>query len=282
LRAALEDPDPWVRYFAVGALELRVDAGASAALVRLARLDPATHVRIAAVQALGSLDAVAVTGVASELIRDADPDLAGAAIAALASAHGDQIESLLEEAVRSSNVACRAAAVQVLTARPGSRAVGVLLWAARADEPPGLGSVAIEGLRRIAASDGSGRPAAIQALLDVGSEPGRREEVVEALGGLTGDAADEIAAGLSAASANVRTTAVEALGRMRHPRASEALARALADDDPAVRTAAVTVFGRLGTHAVSGIIARMQTEDADPGVRRRAAAICARHGWSAM
>jgi HEAT repeat protein len=238
-------------------------------------------VRIAAVQALGSLDPDAVTAVASGLMREADPDLAGAAIAALAGARGDRIERLLEDAVRSSNVDCRFAAVQSLVSRPGSRAVGVLTWAARADEPPGLGSLAIEGLGRIAASvEGDERAAAIHALLDVSSEPGRRDEIVEVLGSLKVDAVDEVATGLSAAKPDVRTTAVEALGRMRHPRASEALARALADADPAVRTAAVTVFGRLGTQAVSGIIAELQDSDPDPGVRRRAAAIAARHGWS--
>jgi HEAT repeat protein len=73
---------------------------------------------------------------------------------------------------------------------------------------------------------------------------------------------------------------VEALARMRNPRASDALVAALADSDAAVRRAAVAAFGRLGTSAAGPFVAALRTADPDPGVRRLAAAISRRHGWT--
>ena len=74
--------------------------------------------------------------------------------------------------------------------------------------------------------------------------------------------------------------AIEALARMRHPDASAALARGLDDPVAAVRSAAIGAFGRLGNRGVSARVAELRDLDPDDGVRRCAAAVCERYGWS--
>jgi HEAT repeat protein len=287
LQRALGDPDPWVRYFAADAIARRRTIEAVPALVQVSAHDPATHVRIAALLALGALDVPDAVDVAAGQIESADPDLAAAAVSALAGASDPRAERLLEEAIRSSNVACRIPAAHALSARPSRTAARALAWAARLDDPPELRPLAIEGLARIAGCDPDTpdclevRAAAVAVLLELAAERDAHEHALTALATLTPAAIQPTAAALSSGSVPERLAAVEALGRMRHPAASEALARALHDEDPSVRGAAVSAFGRLGTTAVREAVIRMQSSDADPGVRHRAAALCRRHGWGA-
>ena len=283
LLSALADRDAWVRYFAAGSLGERGGAGAAEALLGVATADSATHVRIASVQSLGALAPSSLVPVATPLITDADDDLACAAARALAGAAGDVVEDILAEAARSPRLALRLAAFDALAARGTPRAVATLAWAARADESPSAATLAVEGVGRIAAGGGaSARAAAVAALFSLAMERAQRPLAIAALSALPAEAVADVAHALSPSFAQeIRIVAVESLARMRHPRASAALASALLDDEATVRAAAVAAFGSLGSPAAARVIAAMRTSDPDPGVRRRAAAVCRRYGWGA-
>lgn len=280
LLLALEDTDAWARYFAAGSLGRRRIEDAAEPLAHVALHDAATHVRIAALHALAALQAPRLTGIAATMVREADPDLAAAALTALSSATGPRVDDLLEEAVRSSNVAARIPAAQAIAARPARRSAEALGWAALVAEPRELRSVAIEGLRRLARSASSeAMQAAVTALLALGAERSTHDDALAAIVTLPETAVDVVAGVLASGSPALRLASVEALARMRHRRASDALGRALEDPSPAVRSAAVAAFGRLGTPRAADTVAAMQNDDPDEGVRRRAEAVCRRHGW---
>ena len=282
LLRALDDGDAWVRYFAAGSIGRRQITSAAPAMVHLALHDPAAQVRIAAMHALGVLDAPHLSGVAATLIREDDPDLAAAALAALSSVSDPGVDDLLEETARGVNVASRIPAAQALASRLRVKSVDVLAWAARVDDPRELRSVAIEGLRRLAqASSAEVTEAAVEALLGLSAERDTRDDALAALASLPESAVEPAGAALTTGSLAVRLGAVEALARMRHPGASAALARGLDDPAAAVRSAVVGAFGRLGTRAVGSRVAAMRRHDQDDGVRRRAAAVCERYGWGA-
>ncbi len=282
LQDALHDPDAWVRYYAAASLgERHFGTGQAAALAGLALRDPATHVRIAAVAALGSIDQVLASKVASELIQEADDDLAIAAVKVLGSTARPEALALLEHAVRSSRPALQLAAVGALATRTSVAAIEVLAWAARSEDSLELSHEAIDALRQIGghADQPLAQRAAVAALRDLAAEGTRRLEVVAALARLPEFAVPEIASGLSAGRVGIRVATADALAAMRHPRASGELARALRDEEPAVRAAAIAGFARLGTPAVGRTIAAMRHNDPDEGVRRRADLACVRHGW---
>ena len=282
---ALADPDPWVRYFAAGSLGERsaVAAATADALRRTAISDHAPHVRIAAVRALARIDADAVGDVASQLVADVDDDVASAAIEALGAGHDPRREDVLEEAVRSGRTPLRVSAAQAFGARGTERAVDILAWTACVLEPPSLAHVAVHSLGRIAASTtAAGRADAIRALADLGVNATRRAEVLETLGALPADAVAELGELLvSSPRAEARRLMVDALARMRRPRASQSILVALDDEDPHVRLAAVDAFGRLGTIAAARRIHELRRSDPDPAVQRRADAVCQRYGWNA-
>ena len=277
---ALSDADPWVRYFAAGSLSQRRTRGAVGELSRVAAADPAPQVRIAAMQAVGELDPGAAIPLAEQLVQEKDDDIACAALSAIARAQDPRVDALLENGIRSTSAPIRSCAIVALKSRPTAAAVEGLGWAARMTDLPGLAASAVDALASLADAeqDDVGR-AAVAALIDVAVEPGRRAEVIDALSRLSGRAIDDVASALGDQRASARLMAVEALARMRHPRASSALTLALRDRDPSVRAAAVLSFGRLGTPAVAATIAEMRETDEDPLVRYRAGVVCHRYGW---
>lgn len=284
LRDALHDVDPWVRYFAATSLGEKQFGGAHAeALASLARRDPATHVRIAAITALGSADPQLAARLAADVIDDAEDDLAIAAVKVLGSIPRAEAQSLLEHTARSSRTQLQLAAIRALSGRPTLASVEVLAWAARVGDVPMLAEEAIDALRRIGAAAEQPIPqrAAVAALRDLAAEGTRRLDVIAALARLPEFVVPEIASGLSAGRIGIRVATADALAAMRHPRASGELARALRDEDPSVRSAAVAGFARLGTPAVGRTIAAMRHADPDEGVRSRAELACVRHGWGA-
>jgi HEAT repeat protein len=280
LVAALSDEHPWVRYFAACSLGERRYGGAMSALSTVAISDVAPQVRIAAIQAVGVLDADAAFPVAEKLLKEGDVDVACAALSSVARARTPRVDELLEDAIRSGSVPLQRCAIDALASRHTPVGVEALSWAARMTDSPTVATAAVEALSATATADGgeAGR-AAVTALITVGIDPTRRAEVVDALAREGRGTIDAVAWSLSDPRPAARLIAVNALARMRHPRASAALAAALHDVDPGVRAAAVSAFGRLGTPAVASTVAELRDNDPDPAVRRKAAIVCQRYEW---
>jgi HEAT repeat protein len=280
LAGALEDPDMWVRYFAAGALGERRDVEAMHALTRVAEGDPAPHVRIAALQSLTAIDPCVAGEIAAPMVGDPDREVAAAALTAVAAGSDPRADDLLEEAVKTGDGFMRRAAVQALPARSTARAATLLAWAARLPEPPSLPRLALEALGRAAnGEEAAAREAAVTALLDLASARDTRDAALHVFATLPPVVVNDAAAKLHSPRVATRLAAAEALARLRDARASEALASALADPEPAVRRAAVSSFGRLGSRAAASAVADLSVSDPDPGVRRVAAAVCRRHRW---
>lgn len=285
LTKALSDTDAWVRYFAAVSLATgQFSSTAADSLAGLARHDPATHVRIAAIGALGATAPEMAAAVAAELVNDADDDLAIAAIKVLGTVRRPMATDCLARAVRSSRPALQMAAVRAFATRPNLAGVEMLAWAARAPESPAVSDEAIGALGTIAANGEQPgvQRAAVNALRELAAEGARRDAVIGALARLPEDLVPEVASGLSDGRIGIRVATADALAAMRHPRASNELARALRDEHPAVRAAAVAAFARLGTTGVARTIATMRLADPDEGVRHRADLACTRHGWGPM
>lgn len=85
---ALADEDSWVRYFAARSLGRQEAAESAGALAELARGDKSSHVRIAAVEALGRIGGETAVRVVSVLVNSGEPDLARAALNALGAMKG--------------------------------------------------------------------------------------------------------------------------------------------------------------------------------------------------
>ena len=136
LSASLADSDAWVRYFAVrGLLEHRQPASTDV-LMRLAEHDPAAHVRIAALEALGALAVSDALPLLERLVDDEHHEVAAAALGALGAIDDPDGLPTLKDAIRAESPARRIAAVNALVVNGGGEAVESLEWACAADADP--------------------------------------------------------------------------------------------------------------------------------------------------
>lgn len=264
LLAALNDADSWVRYFAARSIGLRGFTEATEALACLVSTDAAGHVRIAALEALGSLGGPRAVAIIAPVVESESCDLACAALNALgAIGHPDSLPPL-QDALRSSEPALRMSAASALAKRGGIGVAEALQWVAAADSDDQVSRTAIEALARL------GAPEAINALIELTVVPARLEDCVAALAQLGPGQIDRVALGLNHADSAVRRAVVEALGRMKHPSATARLSDSLDDAAATVRLAAVNALGRLGSRQAERRLVALAHTDPDLAVRRAA------------
>lgn len=118
---ALGDEDSWVRYFAARSLGRLNVAESAEALARLARNDKANHVRIAAVEALGSVGGETAVAAVIPLLKSSEPDVVRVAIAALGRMENPAARPPLLEALQSPDAEVRAAAAEALGVTKSNR-----------------------------------------------------------------------------------------------------------------------------------------------------------------
>jgi HEAT repeat protein len=94
-----------------------------------------------------------------------------------------------------------------------------------------------------------------------------RPDCIAALSRLTRARIQAVAGGLKNPQIEVRQAVVEALGRMKHPLASEFLAQALDDENASVRLCAVIALGTLGSRSCERKLIELAHKDEDPFVR---------------
>lgn len=264
LHAAIGDSDPWVRYFAIRSIGHHRDMESLEALTRAAQSDSASQVRIAAIDGLGKLDEPGVIAVLKGFIESADDDLAGAALKSLGQIdHPDALPPLLE-ALRLADASRRVAALSALSRRGAETVIEAIQWVAASDAEATVVQAAIDALGSLAS------PQAIAALINLTAETSRREASIEALSGLGEQQIETISKGLAHRQASVRRAVLDALGRLKHPRASALLTRALADEEASVRLAAVNALAHLGNRSAEKELLQLMRTDPDITVRRAA------------
>jgi PAS domain S-box-containing protein len=270
LLRALGDRDPWVRYFALRSVGTFENPAVLPAVFELLERDPAGQVRLAAIDALGRLDAPDAVTSLQALSVSPEADLARAAIRALALTNDARAKPALESLIRAAEAWRRLEAVVAIGARGGAEAASTLQWVAAADTDRDVVRATIGALALMGSREGADGTSAIRALIALTAEPTRRENVVSSLAGLPSRQIGHLAAGLHHPSPDVRRATIEALSRMRHPQASEAIERALEDAVPGVRATAVAELRRLGgRHAARKLLALART-DPDIEVRHQA------------
>ncbi|HET9468791.1 MAG TPA: HEAT repeat domain-containing protein, partial [Vicinamibacterales bacterium] len=276
LRRAAADPDMWVRYFAASSLGRQRDRAALDVLRTLAASDPAPPVRIAAIEAVGSICGDGALDILSPLI-DEDGDIGLAAIRASGCVRTEQTIETLRGVLRSRDATRRRAAAEAIAACGGSDAIEPLQWTASSDTDPSVVRAALNGLGTIANSNTAASSTAVRALVALLSDSARRSAAMDVAARLAPTAIPVLAESMGTDDPPVRRGVVEALGRLSHSVASAYLQKALSDADAAVRREAIRALSRLGTRGLTRRFAAMSETDFSPAVRQAAAAALSRH-----
>ncbi len=238
LTSALSDEDSWVRYFAARALGGRKSSASVDMLERVVQTDTSTHVRIAALEALGQIGGERAAAIAATFVESGDSDLANAALVALANiAHPSATEPLVKT-LRSQQPDRRRQAAMALGQQGNPEIVEHLERLAADDPEPSVYEAAMVALSKLAT------PEAISALISLTQDPRRHDAACDALANVPDSLLDQIARGLAHPSAEVRRAIVGVLARMKRRQASELLRNALGDPDASVRLAAADAVGK--------------------------------------
>jgi HEAT repeat protein len=214
-------------------------------LVALAGGDPVAPVRIAAIESLGEIGDADGIAALLPIVADSDPAIATPAMLALGGAGNPSVLPLLVGELAGADRGRCLAALEAIARLAHPAAVPSVAAVARAHAEPELRERATLALARI------GEPDAIGALAALAEDPARGADVVAALGQLGEKHVPIVARELAHPDVGVRCVVVEALGRMRSPLASAALARALRDDAPIVQLAAAHALARLDLRATT-------------------------------
>jgi HEAT repeat protein len=269
---ALADSDPWVRYFALRTLGAIADPRAAPAVIECLRHDSAAQVRLSAIEAIGRLRAPEALGILEPMTRGGDDDVARAAIRAIGHIEWPEALACLERLLRASEVMHRLETVAALAVRGETRVAPMLQWVAAADDHTDVCRAAIEALARLGAREDESGTAATNALLDLTSEPGRRDWVIAALSTLPVRRINDLAEGLRHRDVEVRRATVEVLSRMKQGAATAALEMALVDPEPAVRLTAVIELKHLGARSSQRKLMVVARTDPQADVRQAALA----------
>ena len=266
LLAALRDTDAWVRYYAARSIGWSGYPEAVESLSRMAIADPATQVRIAAVEALGRIGGARVVSILAPLAEDAESsnDLVRAALMALGEiGHPNSLPPLLAS-LHSRDPERRMYAAIALGKRGGMGVEVALQSLAISDTEMRVVQATIEALTVL------GTPEAIAALVELTANPSRNELCILALANLGETQIEAIGQGLHHPNVKVRCAVIKVLTRLKHPRASGVLMAALDDRETSVRLAAVNALEHLGNRYAERKIAILAHTDPDPAVRRAA------------
>ena len=264
-------------YFAARALGAHGDGAALDPLGRLAAADSAPYARIASLEAIGAIDGARAADLLLSHAEDADPAIAAAALTALGRVTDARVMPTLTRALRSVDAQRRHAAVLALSRRGGNDAVASLRWTAETESDPEVSRAALDGLTRLGGMASPGWEGAIDALVDLTADAGRRSAALDALSRVPAARVDRISHGLAHPLRTVRRSIIEALTRMKHPDASLRVREALDHADAVVREAAIIALDRIGARGVARKLSTLAATDPVDAVRRAAGVALSRH-----
>lgn len=264
LLEALKDPDPWVRYFGAGSIGKLGCPEALALLTHIVQYDTASHVRIAAAKAIGQIGGQRAAEILAPMTDNPDQDIAVAAITALGQVQHPDAQSTILAALKSADPERRIGAVIGMKERSGAAVVSALQWTAATDPDDRVVRAAIDALAHRKSSE------SVAALLSLAASAKLRELSVSALSRLSHDAIEWLADGLNHAHVEIRLAALDALSRMKTPRATDALTMALEDAEVRLRLAAASALSHLGSRRAERRLVILAKTDPSLEVRQAA------------
>ena len=252
---ALHDASPWVRYYAARAATRRAERSAPLveALAALARDDQATPARIAALEALSTLDPLTSFDIILTLANDADPDIATAAIGSLGACDPERSADTIRHVIQTAEPVRQHAALDAVERQGPAAAYAVagIGALARTTTDEALRGHAIRALCSV------GDEVAIRELASTGSVRRLRDLVSSALAALPADCLPALERALATPDDDARELIVNAIGGVADTAGLRVLAACLEDPSPRVRAAAARWLHRLDLRIASAPSARV-------------------------
>jgi len=259
LTAALDDPDPWARYYACQSLgKLGVRAALNKVEARLS--DSAGQVRMAAVEALARIPGAEAASALTRLAATSDPEIVRAAIVGIGERGDPSLRPIIAHALTSPDAAIRLVATSSLARFPGAEPE--LEQVVVADADPSVRRAAIELL--------SNNPSevATDALVSLLGNEAHSDAALAGLCQHLEARVPALSAALRGANDAQARKLLHVLSRSDLASTRRAIDEAFQLPNVAVRRAAAKILSLLLDDSAKSALARAASSDADPEVRR--------------
>jgi len=236
----LPSVSPEAQELLLRALGSRRDAAAAPAILAATKSQHEA-VRVAALEALGSVGDASFVGLLARAAAAAGGREQQAARASLVRLRGADVNPVIIKAVGSGDPKVRVELIRALAGRGTTGAVGELLKSARGDDA----TVRREAIRALGALVGERQLRALINLAVKPKDPGDRSAIRDAVEAAFRRVSDKerqaapVLAALAGAPTDAKPTLLRLLGRAATPKALEAIRAALKDPNAAVQDAAV-------------------------------------------
>ncbi len=255
---ALDDEEPWVRYYACQSLG-RLHVSEATARIATHLDDPAGQVRVAAVGAVAQLGGQRAFALLTSAATVNDPDVRRAALIGLAAIRRPEAMPILVAAAFERDPGSRLVALSAIAEIATPDADAALIRAASdPDDVVRSAAIALLGPR--------GESATRWLLGRVGRSEDH-DAVVSALCHAAPSRVEAVLQALSTADATTADTLVETLLCMRHPNGNAAVEAALHFDNVDARRAAAAALCEMGTPSARAALAIAARADEDARVR---------------
>jgi len=264
LSESLDDPDAWVRYYAIRTICNHLLQEHLPRLIVLAEKDKAIHVRLAAIEAIGQLNGTKAIPVFAKLLTESNNDIILTTIYALGMLQSDRALQILLRLISESDLQRRSAVIKAISHFNSHEVTEKLHWICATEVNTVLTEAAIEGLSTIKSVQ------AVDSLLKLSVIPKIKEKCIAALVMQKTLALNFLIETFDERPLQLKRNSIEALSRTKKGEASEALIQMLDHPLSQIRIDAMNALYRIGNVNIRERIEKMSVNDPDVFVRHSA------------
>lgn len=258
---SLNDPEPWVRYYAVQVINKRKMVGFIDKLAQMSLTETVVFVKLMIIQAFGTFGGMRTVSYLVSFLQDSENEVRRNAIQALAAnQHPFALDPILDS-LRIPDRSLRIEAIIALGNKNSLNAVSALQYLLITDTDEDIINASISSL----AAHNS--PESVMALMSATIYPDKRQKIITSLSKSWDGKLSFIENSFRTGLIMVKTAAIEILARIKRPEATRIIEEALKHTEKEVRIAALLAINRIYGH-IPASIAYLCQHDKDESVQK--------------
>lgn len=261
LAMALSDEDSWVRYYAIRSIGNRLLPDYLPQLIDRIQNDRATHVRLAAIDTLGKLNATQAIPVLSGMLNDPSSDIVQAILYALGMMQSGEAMSILLRLLDRPEFMDRIAVIKAISHFNAEEVIDRLFLISAAGSDNAITDAALEGLSRIPSEK------AVESLLRLATMSKMKEKCISLLVKQKDLALPYLINAFDSRDLVSQRATIEILSRTKDWQASNALIGYLDHENAQIRIDAMNALFHIGNMNYLEKVERMSHIDPDLFVR---------------
>lgn len=261
LGLALNDVDGWVRYYAVRSIGNRLLTDYLPQLIDRAQNDRATHIRLAAIETLGKLNATGAIPLLSRLLNDPSEDIVQTTIYSLGMIQSEEALTILSRLFDRPETMNRIAVIKAISHFNSEEVINRLYLISVAGSDKAVTDAALEGLSSIPSEK------AIDSLLQLATMSKIKEKCISLLVKQKDRTLPYLISTFAGCDLVSQRIIIEILSRTKDWEASNALIGYLDNENAQIRIDSMNALFHIGNMNYLEKVERMSLNDPDLFVR---------------